>query len=233
MIRVLLRRADAPPGHRIHVSDRRADKVARLRRPKDRWRAEHADCLLSASLTVTGAGHTYLDSGRPVATVPGYHVSASHDGLWAGAACASAPLGIDIVDVDRFTNLPATPFLTGFDSAHSLLNTADESVIPALVWAAKEAFLKRLGTGLTVDPGHLTVALGSIPALRPRNAVPDATDIRDSADAIVRWPATRMRGTVILTAIDQSHLLAVSGTRQECRSITLRDMSAQPRSQSS
>lgn len=86
--------------------------------------------------------------GRPVPTgaAAGWHVSASHSGLHVLVAGAARPLG---VDVEVVRTAPPSPRLLERVLAPGEAVPADPEAF-AHLWAAKEAYLKAIGTGLAL-----------------------------------------------------------------------------------
>ena len=86
--------------------------------------------------------------GRPVPTgaAAGWHVSASHSGLHVLVGGAARPLG---VDVEVVRAVPPSPRLLERVLAPGEAVPADPEAF-AHLWAAKEAYLKAIGTGLAL-----------------------------------------------------------------------------------
>lgn len=101
----------------------------------------------------------YDGPGAPRVQFPdGVHVSVSGRGALAALAVASAPVGIDI-----------EPVQAGGEIIEDVLHADERAQLASLdgdakmrhflrIWTAKEAYLKALGTGLTIDPAHVAIS---------------------------------------------------------------------------
>ncbi|MBQ8893859.1 MAG: 4'-phosphopantetheinyl transferase superfamily protein [Clostridia bacterium] len=84
--------------------------------------------------------------GKPYAELP-LHFSISHSGDWVAVAVDEQPIGIDI-EVLRPIDLRITrKVCTEKDLLH--LEKGDPQLRFFEIWTAKEAYFKRLGTGIT------------------------------------------------------------------------------------
>ena len=135
----------------------RKEAVFRLKHFEDRDRALTADFLLHTLVSARcGSGHYYDFYGCPQTT--GMHISASHDGQGVLAAISSSTIGVDLVDARRNSS-----FIECFlhDNEQKLVDSVgilhDKHVMRMQLWAVREAFLKCLGIGLSIYPGHLSV----------------------------------------------------------------------------
>ncbi|MDR3068463.1 MAG: 4'-phosphopantetheinyl transferase superfamily protein [Cellulomonas sp.] len=106
------------------------------------------------------------DHGRPVALDPGgcpvpeVHLSASHAGdLVVVAVTGAGPVGVDVERVGAATFDGFAPaVLTSRERlALTAVPVADQARWCARIWTRKEALLKALGLGLTVDPSQVEV----------------------------------------------------------------------------
>lgn len=140
------------------ISPERTALIARKRHPADRMRSQIADALL-LNLAIPPRVHHYSERGQPLSPVPGTYLSASHDGQWIVAATATEPIGVDIVDINRVDPKSARQFQTSSEREHSraCVSSAQEKRFAAFCWAAKEAYSKREGVGLAIDPREIRV----------------------------------------------------------------------------
>jgi phosphopantetheinyl transferase len=212
MMNILLAEVSAsglvPPP--VSVSAERAARIRRLHSPLDRARSHTADRLLSQLVTARGGTkHCYLASGRPAALTGGIQLSASHDGRWAAAAAGSNCVGLDLVEVRRFNGVTPTVYLNAAELAylHRNIPARAAGVFMATCWAAKEAYTKRVGVGLYLNPKNLSVELLS------------AKNIR------VTSQAGRSRAMVTIHTVDSAHLLAVSGSSGDLADMSIRTVS--------
>lgn len=189
------------------VSAERTVKISRMRSPLDRARSSTADRLLGDLVSARGGTkHHYLASGRPAAGTSGIQLSASHDGRWVAAAAASNCVGLDLVDVARFDRVAPAAFLNAAELAYLRRNIPVDRAgfYIATCWAAKEAYTKRVGVGLFLNPKSLSVALVSAKHVRVTGA------------------AGRSRALVTIHRVDTRHLLAVSGSPGDLGTMTIR-----------
>lgn len=136
------------------VSDERQERIARLRRDRDKTVSLFTELLIRLEISralAIPAGRIKLgcgDKGKPfLAGQEGYHFSVSHsDGLIAFVGGA-APLGIDIQRMDGGAH-PAERFFAQGEREHiRSAPRADAAFFE--VWTAKEAYVKLLGAGLS------------------------------------------------------------------------------------
>lgn len=136
-----------------------------MRRQRDRIAGRIA--AKRALHTLTGVDPLTIDipraeSGEPVARVPGHPavtVSLSHtDGDGIALAARSGRVGLDR---ERIEARPDSFLQMWFSEQERAL--AVDAVTQNLIWSAKEAVLKALGTGMAIAPRHVHVE-----ALRPR-----------------------------------------------------------------
>jgi len=91
---------------------------------------------------------------------PGIHCSVSHDRGAAVAAVSLDPIGVDLVQQDRF-DLSVLERIAAPDEAESIRGAGvAPAEVASLLWAAKEAALKGVGIGLGLHPRRVV--------LRPR-----------------------------------------------------------------
>jgi 4'-phosphopantetheinyl transferase len=137
------------------------DELARLERIRHpRTRREFARArsalrhLLSLYLGAPAPAFSHNAYGKPELPSPaGLHFNVSHSGDWAMIALARDPVGVDVEDHRRSSDL-------GLLARHSF--APDELDLPDLttpdgrraffhVWSRKEAYIKALGMGLSLD----------------------------------------------------------------------------------
>jgi phosphopantetheinyl transferase len=174
------------------VSLERSRQIARKHHAVDRLRSQIADALLLELLSSgSSTPHRYGASGQPLAPDPGVHLSASHDGRWVVAASATQSIGIDVVDSTRINPDRFHDHLhpDEYDVIRSCTTSSERIRHLAICWAAKEAYTKREGVGLTIDPRQLRLEyLGNSRGVLWHDVVPAPVEIRQ---------------------IDRDHLLAV------------------------
>ena len=138
----------------------RQESVQRRRSDADRARAAGAGWLLQYALTQAGITpeNQILEKtelGKPYLPAhPEVHFNLSHSGHWAVCAISRDPVGVD-VELPRCTAKIAHRFfqpeeLDGLELVPDQLNR---------LWAAKEAFVKALGGGLTIPLNSFSVFL--------------------------------------------------------------------------
>lgn len=104
--------------------------------------------------------------GKPVlATASPWQFNLSHSGGLALYAFAQgAALGVDLEAVQPTRNLEGlarTVFSTAEQAQWQALPDADKPLAFTTLWARKEAVLKALGTGLTLEPARLHLGLSN------------------------------------------------------------------------
>lgn len=107
---------------------------------------------------VEGVRFQRASSGRPYVVEPSHDLgdfNVSHDGRWVG--CATVPVGrvgFDIVKPAEFASSLMSTILSAPEEAmvRARPTVSERRRLLAELWAAKEAYVKMLGTGLTVDP---------------------------------------------------------------------------------
>lgn len=146
------------------------DRAANYRQSADRWRsivgagalrvAVGRELGLAAQDVVIDRTCPTCDKphGRP--TVPGadLHVSLAHAGDWVVVATSTlAPVGVDVEPCKAAsrTRLPRDLILGPDEEANTYA-----SVLAA--WVAKEAYLKALGIGLTVEMSQVSLRGGAL-----------------------------------------------------------------------
>lgn len=136
----------------------RQEKVQKLRKIEDKARSAGAGWLLQYALEQAGVQKPIFAEtplGKPyLENYPRIHFSLSHSGSWAVCAVGDAPLGVD-VELPRCTMDIAKRFFR----PEELPKTENKDHLLRL-WTAKEAFLKAIGTGLTLSPDSFRVVLG-------------------------------------------------------------------------
>jgi len=143
--------------------------------------ASYAGATPDALVFATGAhGKPALD-GSDVGRTSALHFNLSHAGGFAAlAVCRTHPVGIDIEQprlVSR--NLPQRFFSP--DEAIELDRLADGPAWEDAffrIWTRKEAVLKALGTGLSLDTRTFTVSIGNTAPLTVSGIEPEASDDR-------------------------------------------------------
>lgn len=89
--------------------------------------------------------------GRPTVPGTGLEVSVSHTGHWAVVAHSRAgAVGVDAEASGRAGRLPRDIILAPHERVADEADLLDR-------WVAKEAYLKAIGTGLTVSPSTVTI----------------------------------------------------------------------------
>ncbi len=145
----------------------RQKKAQKLRKTEDKARSAGAGWLLQYALEQAGVQEPVFAEtalGKPyLENYPHIHFSLSHSGCWAVCAVGDAPLGVDV-------ELPRCTMEIGkrFFRPEELPETEDKDHLLRL-WTAKEAFLKAIGTGLTVSPDSFRVILSQNEAVLEQN----------------------------------------------------------------
>lgn len=160
--------ADVDPGWRSVLDDGERERLAAKSGPEEQARFVGAAALMRrvvgelAGCDPADVGlrrdcpDCDLPHGRPVPTgsAQGWHVSASHSGPHVLVAASARPVG---VDVELVRSRPPSAALVARVVAPGEPEPADAEGF-ALLWAAKEAYLKALGTGLALPMSSVQVA---------------------------------------------------------------------------
>lgn len=192
----------------------------RLRSPKrqqdwllGRWTAKRliqkmdGRGLPLASIVVENDG-----DGVPAVTLPGYSLSISHCDGQAFCAAAARPgiaIGADMEKIEPRLPTFATDYFTPEELAQ--LNEVTRPVLETVIWSAKEAVLKALHLGLSVDTRAVT-CLFPAGEFRPGHWQPFTIDYNHHLLPPKRWPVLSGRwqimGQYILTLALEQNLLA-------------------------
>ncbi len=152
------------------------ERLERIRHPRTKREFARARSalrhLLSLYLGAPAPAFTQNAYGKPELPAPAdLHFNVSHSGDWALVALARDPVGVDVEDQRRNSDL-------GLLARHSF--APDELDLPDLttpagrraffhVWSRKEAYIKAVGMGLSLDLSCFAVSHDE-PALVRRHA---------------------------------------------------------------
>lgn len=150
------------------LSDDRRKKIERIKSQMDRCRSLTAGLLLKQEIINAGIdydrvavstglyGKPYLvwkDSGESrEGRLKDFHYSISHGGNYAALAVSDRPVGVDIEGRRKIHNLPSFTRRILTPAERQWLDgqePSDDLVI--WIWTRKEAWVKRDGSGLSVD----------------------------------------------------------------------------------
>ena len=157
------------------VGQARARRVMRFTASADRCRSLCASLLLTRALADAGVppstplAHTKL--GKPFCPArQDLHFSLAHCGEYAACAMHSQPCGVDVEPVADAPPQLLTASLHPQEQQelHSL-PSKERAVAFARMWTRKEALLKLLGVGLSIDPRTV-----NIPYAKPHICLNDA-----------------------------------------------------------
>ena len=149
------------------------DRAARFVFPRDRnrfLRAHHAlKILLGAYLGVppTAVRVVREPHGKPVLACRSFGFNLSHSddyGLIAVSCVANVGVDLEVLQLPKDARRLAVSVFSA-PELESLAGISDEALDRAFFtcWTRKEAYLKALGVGLTLDPSTVTVGLESGP----------------------------------------------------------------------
>jgi len=158
---------------------------------------EDPQALTAAYVCPSCRNHNSQDHGKPRYNLPNGTgapgVSLSRSGDWCLLAASTdnsiTGIGVDIeqraaADFDGFPNVALTPNEhTHLADVHPELKVAFQTRL----WVRKEAVLKALGTGLTLDPSSVDVS-GIIPAIPGLEHGPEQWQLQDISPAAVGLP---------------------------------------------
>jgi 4'-phosphopantetheinyl transferase len=110
----------------------------------------------------------YGNYGKPeIQGDPGRHFSVAHsDGVGVVATCTVVPVGVDLEISTPHEEL-AWRVLTEKELAYFRHYPGDKAELFLRYWTGKEAFLKLLGVGLSLDPSTIEIDWADPPICRP------------------------------------------------------------------
>lgn len=131
------------------------------RAERSRLRRETARAVLSQQDGLEAASEIgHLPSGQPVLRAhPGLHLSLATRGGVVALGLARAPIGVDVEAVDPEGAMPLALLHERERDALQRLGRGEQALAFALIWAAKEAYVKATGTGLLRAPESFAVLL--------------------------------------------------------------------------
>jgi 4'-phosphopantetheinyl transferase len=154
----------------------------KFERDARRYKAAHAAmrAALSQSLRTPPAKITWTDGphGKPRLDAPhaAWHFNLSHSGEWALLGMSRThQIGVDIEchrDMDDMAGVGRQVFNEAEQQAFMACDPASRATMFYRLWVVKEACLKALGSGLSVDPRCVsgTWSSGPVPGQEPRPA---------------------------------------------------------------
>jgi 4'-phosphopantetheinyl transferase len=143
----------------------------RFERDASRYRAAHAQLrgLLSAALNSPAASIRWREGahGKPhLLGHPGWHFNLSHSGDWGLLGLSRlGPIGVDIECHKAVTDLDllvGQNFSDEEQAAWRRCPATERETFFYRTWVRKEASLKALGCGLTLEPRHVTTRCGAL-----------------------------------------------------------------------
>lgn len=140
------------------LDEKRRSRVRRLRVPLKRAQCVAAGLLLTHLFGSDGQPPflTYTESGKPALVDDSRHFSISHTGKWVLCGVSSQEIGLDAQ-----TRRRVCPRLAARSLSPEELSWAKQDMEPhfTLLWTMKEAYLKYIGTGLTVPIRSVVVSV--------------------------------------------------------------------------
>jgi 4'-phosphopantetheinyl transferase len=160
----------AEPVSRLSAHERARANRFRFERDARRYRASH-HALRAVLASVTGVPAQDLAFeegafGKPHLPAPGLpHFNMSHSGGWALiGVCRSVPIGVDIELLEPMDDLMALArrnFSAEECAAFSATPPSRQLEAFLQCWTRKEACLKALGSGLSIEPHVFQAGLGT------------------------------------------------------------------------
>lgn len=140
----------------LNLTQTRAEHIGKMHHQQDRDRSLAAQLLLQTLLQQQGmpamALHRKPD-GQPFLEGSSLHVSLSHSEEMVACAISSTPVGIDIEKIRPIDLRICSRFFTPEEQLYVQGNEQDSDSSRYTrffeIWTAKEAYFKRLGTGIT------------------------------------------------------------------------------------
>jgi phosphopantetheinyl transferase len=143
----------------VTTSARPANRVER-----SRLRRETAQAVLARQNGLADAASAidHLPSGQPcLRERPDLHLSLATRGGVVALGLASSPIGVDVEEVDPAGDIPLALLHPQEGRAVLELQGLEQAAAFAMIWAAKEAYVKALGTGLFRAPESFAVSLSA------------------------------------------------------------------------
>jgi len=109
-----------------------------------------------------GAEKPYLGGDAP----PSFNLTHTDDFVALIAGPAGLPLGVDAEPVDRDFDAQLLAEVFTDDERRRIADDRDGDAQPVSFWTAKEAYLKQIGAGLSIQPKRLALARGGAPGAR-------------------------------------------------------------------
>lgn len=145
---------------RPKLSPSRQEYISRLRHQTDQDRSLAAELLVQQLLRSMGISNAVLhrkENGQPYLTGCDLHVSISHSHEKVACAVSTEPVGIDIERMDPIKLQMCRHVCTPEEKAYVLAGTPEDSFCEDTtvlqrfyeIWTGKEAYFKKLGTGIT------------------------------------------------------------------------------------
>lgn len=140
-----------------YLDEKRRRRIRRLRIPLKRAQCVAAGLLLTRTLGESDIAPTltYGDNGKPyLANRPDTYFSITHTDKWVFLAVADCEIGIDAQTPRR-----VCPRLAARSTTPEELAWVKEDTEPHFtrLWTMKEAYLKYIGTGLTIPIRDVTI----------------------------------------------------------------------------
>lgn len=132
---------------------------------------------------------------KPVLASGAPHFSLSHTGGHAVLAVSPEPVGVDIEEIRSITDLgslAARVFSAGELSKFAAVPLSRRQTAFFSCWTRKEAILKEMGTGLSLDPSLLTVGWGT-PVAEDARGVWQLQRVRGLPPRVIGWVASGRR----------------------------------------
>ena len=153
------------------VSEERRIRLSQIKHDSDRLASLFAELLARSEISQRSGipqekiEFGYGEHGKPfLVNDPGHHFSLSHSGGYVAFAQSGAPLGVDIQLISRPRTRIAEKFFTKEEFAY-IKSASDADRAFFHVWTRKEAYLKMLGTGISIPLNSFDV-LSDMPQCR-------------------------------------------------------------------
>ncbi len=150
-----------------YLSDKRIEKVERLKKTKQKAQSIGAELLLRhavAQLTgkISNVKWDTDENGKLYLTEHnGIYVNLSHSGDYAVCAVSDVPVGVDIQHCRECDMKMANRFFTA-EEAEFIKNSADRNDVFFEIWTKKESFVKAVGKGLAIPLNSFSVLADKI-----------------------------------------------------------------------
>lgn len=150
-----------------YLSDKRIEKVERLKKTKQKAQSIGAELLLRHAVgqitgNISNVKWDTDENGKLYLTeYDGIYVNLSHSGDYAVCAVSDVPIGVDIQHCRECDMKMANRFFTA-EEAGFINKSTDKNNAFFEIWTKKESFVKAIGKGLAIPLNSFSVLADKI-----------------------------------------------------------------------